>query len=496
MADQPKPLDPADLDSGLPPLLGKMDALIARHRGSGPNQTIPTLTEIAPITRTGDIPILTDVAPTHGDDLMFTPEEIRPDSFDSTPTPPAPAPAPAATGSAQPAQAPAPRPSPAPTTLADFDLPTFEFAVPPPPAPPPQLNEPVLDNLSNLSMPELMFDFEAEPVEEAPPVPAPQAAPAPRVAPAPIPQAAPAPQPAPAPAPIPQAVPTPQAAPLAPQVATHLATEPEFSENKATLGELTIELPEVDLRLAAEAAPVISDSDYVDSSPEVELTLSLDAGEPPAPQVIDLAHKTHYATHADLTISLPEAPRGVRPFVERRPAVPLDTAPDAELPPVSLTPPPLRAANPALVTPPAVTAPPPPAPAPTVVLPTAAPAVAAPTREALAPPPRPAVVPPPALTPAAPPPALKTVAPAPLLEPAVPAAPLIDSAALCAQLAAALRPELERMVRSELSRQVATLHTEAVRRSLAHLQPALQKLVEEKVNEALNELGLHDHTTP
>jgi hypothetical protein len=102
-------LPPLDMDSEPSPMLGKMDALIARHRGSGPDPSVPVLTDLASAAAPGNIPVLTEVAPVIGDDLMFTPEEIRADDSALAPPParpsaPQPAPAPLA---AQPAAAPA-----------------------------------------------------------------------------------------------------------------------------------------------------------------------------------------------------------------------------------------------------------------------------------------------------------------------------------------------------------------------------------------------------
>ncbi|WP_374357111.1 hypothetical protein, partial [Chitinimonas sp.] len=91
------PLAPFEFDDTKPPaLLGKMDALIARHRGSGPDLSVPVLTDLAPAAGAGAIPVLTEVDPIIGDELMFTPEEIRPDDFAPPPEPRPPAPVPPA----------------------------------------------------------------------------------------------------------------------------------------------------------------------------------------------------------------------------------------------------------------------------------------------------------------------------------------------------------------------------------------------------------------
>jgi len=85
MADEP--LFSFD-DEEPPAVLGKTDALIARHRGNGPDPSVPVLTDLASTAPAGEIPVLTHVEPIIGEELMFTPEEIRPEDF----APPAPPP--------------------------------------------------------------------------------------------------------------------------------------------------------------------------------------------------------------------------------------------------------------------------------------------------------------------------------------------------------------------------------------------------------------------
>ncbi|HEY9100824.1 hypothetical protein [Chitinimonas sp.] len=81
---------PPDPDTEPPAVLGKMDALIARHRGSGVDPNVPVLTDLDPADAFGEIPVLTQVASVVGDDLMFTPDEIRAEYPADTPAAPAP----------------------------------------------------------------------------------------------------------------------------------------------------------------------------------------------------------------------------------------------------------------------------------------------------------------------------------------------------------------------------------------------------------------------
>lgn len=387
MADEPKPLDAADLDAALPPLIDKMDALIARHRGLGVNPQIPTLTEIAPQTEHGDIPVLTDVAPTLGDELMFTFEEIR-----EAPVRPAAAPkaVPAAAGPAAPPDRPAsgetkslyavrvaavsPETPPAPIDdlpPLDFDFirpaPTAAKAPTPiaahPPTPPMPATEPPLPPLETqapeLLMPELTFDFELPSIEPAAPVPPPVVEPEPP--------------------------------------ALHV-------EREATVAiEVPAAAPLTALPLSVEEAPLPA------AQPEAMVaTLAIEA----TPQAGDeLVFLPPSEDEIDARVAAAETKRAALALLRIQP-------------------------------PPAVPA-----------------------------------------TPAA----TITLEDAPLtVAPAEPAPPPIDAAAVAAQLLAVLKPEVERMLKVELARQVAALHGEAVQRAFAALHPQLETLIVEQVKRALD----------
>ncbi|MBL8508514.1 MAG: hypothetical protein JNM11_08590, partial [Chitinimonas sp.] len=195
----------------------------------------------------------------------------------------------------------------------------------------------------------------------------------------------------------------------------------------------------------------------------------------------------------------PEEPRAApvaAPLPTVAPAAPLvvaPVAPPAPAPVVAATPQPVPAPAPA------------PAPAPVT------PAVAA-TKPVPAPVPVAPVVPSPApvVAPAAP----VATAPAPAISPASPSprsgvtvlvsdelpelsleldedhaepapAPVLDVAALAQELVAGLKPELERMVRIELGKQLAIVHTESLKRTLGALQPHLDKLIRSRIEDAL-----------
>ena len=70
-------------------------------------------------------------------------------------------------------------------------------------------------------------------------------------------------------------------------------------------------------------------------------------------------------------------------------------------------------------------------------------------------------------------------------EPAPAPAPVLDVAALAQELVAGLKPELERMVRIELGKQLAVVHTESLKRTLSALQPQLDKLIRSRLEDAL-----------
>lgn len=230
MADDFPMLDP---DTETPAVLGKTDALIAKHRGQGADPHVPVLTDLAADSALGDIPVLTDIEPIIGDELMFTPEEIR---AEHRPAKPVEVPATAApiasppTATAKPAAAvepssielldltpvaPSKPAAPAPTAAAlpEFDfpeltLPTLKPAASPrpspAPAPPPLPSGPLMPELA------LNFDFSPPPEDK------------PSAAPSPIPAAPPAPVP---PSPAPQLAPASPVASLADDMLNELSIE-------------------------------------------------------------------------------------------------------------------------------------------------------------------------------------------------------------------------------------------------------------------------------
>ncbi|GLR15216.1 hypothetical protein GCM10007907_40060 [Chitinimonas prasina] len=381
MADFPS-LGP---DTEPPAVVGKMDALIARHRGSGLNPNVPVLTDLDAGDLSDAIPVLTQVEPVVGDELMFTPEEIRgelPSSLDSLGAPPtrAAAPAPVAAPVAADPVAPSPRPAPA--------APQVAAPVAPPPTAP------------------------APPVEAARP-----ASPAPSF---------------------------------------------EFPE-------LTI--PSLDAPPAKELAkPAVPQSQphspLADGPLMPELSLNFDFSPPPEE---------------------PRAAPAPAPAPAVVPAAPLVAAPVAPAPVVAATPQPVPAPAPA---------PAPVTPAVPATKPAAVPVapVAPPTAPAVAPAAPVATASPPAMSPASPSPRSGVTV---LVSDELPElsleldedhaepAPVLDVAALAQELVAGLKPELERMVRIELGKQLAIVHTESLKRTLGALQPQLDKLIRSRIEDAL-----------
>ena len=215
MADEPL----FSFDDDEPPaVLGKMYALIARHRGNGPDPSVPVLTDLAATSAPGEIPVLTHVEPVLGDDLMFTPEEIRPDDFAPPAPPPAAAPArqqalaaptPASTApviedliavpplaSPRPVTAPAPAVAPVappvtaraapPAPPTDFDFPDLVIPTAKPAAAKPAPAAPTAPVPAGPLMPELSLNFDFPPPAEEKPKAAPVPAPSPTVMAAPI----------------------------------------------------------------------------------------------------------------------------------------------------------------------------------------------------------------------------------------------------------------------------------------------------------------------
>lgn len=82
---------------------------------------------------------------------------------------------------------------------------------------------------------------------------------------------------------------------------------------------------------------------------------------------------------------------------------------------------------------------------------------------------------------AAPPPAASA-----LTEPAAPPPPAVDPAALANELMVLLKPHLEKMVRVEMSRQIASIHSAAIKNVLGVLQPKLGPLVAQAVRQVLS----------
>lgn len=289
-----------DPDTEPPAVLGKMDALIARHRGSGIDPNVPVLTDLDPADAFGEIPVLTNVAPMVGDDLMFTPDEIRAEFPQELPTNAGPAPVWRHSPDGPPTEVtdlpvvgdapmlpesppivPAPRPAaaarpaaslnPAPPVL-DFPelvLPGSKPAVAklaPAPAPPP-VSGPLMPELA------LNFDFSLpdEPAATALPASPPAAVPAPMppirpaaVAPATTPQAL-----APAVSAAPAVPPKPVAAPPATVVPAGLVIPPA-----STSRLVSDEVPELSIELDA-ASEALHPSNALPAPDPAELTAAI-----------------------------------------------------------------------------------------------------------------------------------------------------------------------------------------------------------------------------
>lgn len=211
MADDFPMLDP---DTETPAVLGKTDALIAKHRGQGADPQVPVLTDLAADSALGDIPVLTDIEPIIGDELMFTPEEIRaehrptkpaegpPAAAAPSPSPPTPMSKPAAPAEPDSIElldltpvAPSKPTAPAAAALPEFDfpeltLPTLKPAASPrpspAPAPPPLPSGPLMPELA------LNFDFSPPPEDKPSAAPSPTPPAAAPVPPSPAPQLKPA----------------------------------------------------------------------------------------------------------------------------------------------------------------------------------------------------------------------------------------------------------------------------------------------------------------
>ncbi|QDQ26200.1 hypothetical protein FNU76_07420 [Chitinimonas arctica] len=230
-----EPFFSLDPDNEPPALLGKMDALIARHRGSGLDPNVPVLTDLDAHGAVGDIPVLTHIAG-GDDDLMFTPEEIRNDppsaleSLAPARTPPLGAPARQAAVSVPPPPVPAPAmvapPVPAkpvepkPGVVSSLDFPELSI----PTLKPAEVKPVAINPPSPLSdgplMPELSLNFDFAPPPEDKSLAPGSAAMVPVAAPVPVP--APAPAMAPVPAPI-AAAPVTPAAPVSPPLNDQMA---------------------------------------------------------------------------------------------------------------------------------------------------------------------------------------------------------------------------------------------------------------------------------
>ncbi|GAB3243032.1 hypothetical protein [Chitinimonas naiadis] len=341
-----------DPDTEPPAVLGKMDALIARHRGSGIDPNVPVLTDLDPAEAFGEIPVLTNVEPMVGDDLMFTPEEIRAEAPPIVLAPPAPVWKPTSSAAAEAAGLPAAAAPAEPPELLDL---APEPVAPPPPKPAATLNPPppVLD------FPELLLPSSKPPV----------AKPAPISAPSPL-----------------------AGGPLMPDLALNF----DFA------------LPDEPAAVAPKPAPV-------------------------APVVV--------------------APV---PAPVRAPVAPVAPAPAMPSTPVA------RAAS---------AAPQPLVPSVAAAKTAAAPPVAAaPASQVLVSEDFPEL----------------SIEIGPVdAEQTLAAGPAIDPAALTAELMVSLRPEIEKLVRSELARQIAVLHVESLKRTLGALQPQLDKLISGKIEEVL-----------
>ncbi|WP_139256073.1 hypothetical protein [Chitinimonas taiwanensis] len=220
-----------DPDTETPAVLGKTDALIAKHRGQGADPHVPVLTDLAADSALGDIPVLTDIEPIIGDELMFTPEEIRAEHRPAKPaeapiaaapiaSPPTPTAKPAAP--AEPSSielldltpvAPSKPTAPAAAALPEFDFPELTLPTLKPAASPRPSPAPVTPPLpSGPLMPELALNFDFSPPPEDKP----------SAAPSPIPAAPPAPVP---PSPAPQLAPASPVASLADDMLNELSIE-------------------------------------------------------------------------------------------------------------------------------------------------------------------------------------------------------------------------------------------------------------------------------
>ncbi|WP_269532752.1 hypothetical protein [Chitinimonas sp. BJYL2] len=273
MADQPSDWN---LDSEEPAVLGKMDALIARHRGTGLDPNVPVLTDLAPATPSqGGIPVLTSVESVFGDDLMFTPDEIR--AIPANP-PAANAPAPAASA---PPVAPAASVKPATATPASPPRPAV-------PAMPDMIAVPDLNAKPKPAVvtapPAPMFDFpelklpESKPAAAKPATPIGPAAPAPGDLlmpelslnfdfPSPDEPKTAAAKPVPAPAPVP---PPPAASPtLAPSIAPAPVAAPAVAPRAAPVTAAAMPAPASAVPVTAPAATRLTS----DAFPELSLEL-------------------------------------------------------------------------------------------------------------------------------------------------------------------------------------------------------------------------------
>lgn len=354
------PLDPSDSEPS-PPIFSKMDALMAKHRGAGPNQSIPVLTEIAsPFwnenTAKGKadaIPVLTEVATMIGDDLMFTPDEIRPDETEA----PAPAAAPAVEQAQRLAVPAAGREASAAQVLTQAPVAAR-------PAPPAAEKPPVANDFG---FPDLRFD------DSALNTPAAKSAP-----------------------PMAASVPKPIANEL---LMPELKLDFDFAPPPETLGTGT--------RSAAAPSPAAVPS--------------------PNPGMTRAMMESHtIGLRIDLPTESEDLPPTASVFESATVGLRID------VPPEPVTPPPAR-------------------PTPPVVAAHAAPP---------APPPLAAATPRPAST-------------------------MPEAGALANELMAALKPEIEKMVRAEMSKQIALLHSAAIKNVLVSLQPKIGPLVAEAVRQVL-----------
>lgn len=406
MADHRKPAGTDDT----PAIFDQMDALMARHRGSGPDQSIPVLREIAVPpgqrnTRGGSdaIPVLTEVESMIGDDFMFSPEEIHPPEHEPVYEPP---PAASRAHEASPARSVAPV---EPEHIPMLDAPLLPEAprraapvAPPPPAPEPAPAPKASSFDTGFDFPLLELDEPAAkpvaPVRQAPP-PAPvqqAAAPRPTVV-APVP-----PPPAPA-----------QDEAFMPELTLNFDFSPPEENAKAPATPIVTSMANSAARSAeaaqAEAASRLAASSGYMSAPTVGLSIELPADEEPAPvpppAMISMESQT-----VGLRIEVPHAQSGNPPSAERRSS--------------AVTSSPFAAASPVVANEPA--------------------------------------------------------------QPAAPPPPAVDPAVLANELMVLLKPHLEKMVRVEMSRQIASIHSAAIKNVLSVLQPKLGPLVAQAVRQVLS----------